>query len=109
MGFVDGSHPRPSRISSVTRESGMNVLNPSSSTDCDTFLVWMMHDRALMQLITATLSPVAMSCANCSTSSKDLWTRLKQQFSFVSKNSIFQMKSNLQTIKKGSDSIAQYL
>lgn len=67
----------------------MNSLNSSSSTDCDAYLVWMMHDRALMQLITATLSPIAMSCAIGSTSSKDLWVRLKEQFSTVSKTSIF--------------------
>nr|XP_034930737.1 uncharacterized protein LOC118061423 isoform X1 [Populus alba] len=62
-----------------------------------------------MQLITATLSPIAVSCAIGSTSSKELWIRLKEQFSTVSRTSIFQMKSNLQTIKKGSDSVAQYL
>ena len=68
-----------------------------------------MHDRAIMQLITATLSPVAMSCAIGSISSKDLWQRLKEQFSTVSKTSIFQLKSNLQNIRKGTDSISQYL
>jgi len=68
-----------------------------------------MHDRAIMQLITATLSPIAMSSAIGSTSSKDLWNRLKEQFSTVSRTNIFQMKSNLQTIKKGADSVSQYL
>ena len=62
-----------------------------------------------MQLITATLSPVALSCAIGSTSSRDLWIRLKEQFSTVSKTSIFQMKSNLHNIKKGADSVSQYL
>ncbi|KAM1798650.1 hypothetical protein ACFX12_032699 [Malus domestica] len=62
-----------------------------------------------MQLLTASLSPMAISCAIGSTSSKDFWIRLQEQFSTVSKTSIFQMKSNLQTIKKGSDFAAQYL
>jgi len=68
-----------------------------------------MHDRAIMQLITATLSPIVMSCAIVSTSSKDLWNQLKEQFSIISRTSIFQMKSNLQTIKKGAYSVSQYL
>ena len=34
---------------------------------------------------------------------------MKEQLSTVSRISIFQMKSNLQTIKKGLDSISQYL
>jgi len=68
-----------------------------------------MHDRAIMQLITATLSPIVMSYAIVSTSSKDLWNQLKEQFSIISRTSIFQMKSNLQTIKKGADLVSQYL
>ncbi|XP_070660545.1 uncharacterized protein [Malus domestica] len=68
-----------------------------------------MHDRALMQLITATLSSVAISCAIGSISARDLWVRLQERFSMVSKTSIFQLKSDLQTIKKGADSMTQYL
>ncbi|XP_020421638.1 uncharacterized protein LOC109949783 [Prunus persica] len=104
MGYVDGSIPCPSQHGSTSDESGI-----ISSSPTDEYIVWKMHDRAIMQLITATLSPIAMSCAIGSTSSKDLWIRLKEQFSTVSRTSIFQMKSNLQTIKKGSDSISQYL
>ncbi|CAN6726957.1 unnamed protein product [Malus baccata var. baccata] len=68
-----------------------------------------MHDRALMQLIIATLSPLAVSCAIGSTSARDLWVRLKEQFSIVTQATIFQMKSELQNIKKDTDSISQYL
>ena len=94
FGFVNGSHPCPSSSSS-TDDCGMNFSNSSSSVECDEFLVWKMHDKAIMQLITATLSPIAMSCAIGSTSSRDLWIRLKEQFSSVSKTSIFQLKFDL--------------
>ncbi|TQD97499.1 hypothetical protein C1H46_016900 [Malus baccata] len=52
-----------------------------------------------------------MSCAIGSTSSKHLWITLKERFSTVSRTTIFQMKSNLQTIQKGpgSDTVTQYL
>ena len=105
MGYVDGLLPCPPQHCSISAESGIT----SSSSQSDEYIVWKMHDRAIMQLITATLSPIAMSYAIGSTSSKYLWIRLKEQFSTVSTTSIFQMKSNLQTIKKGSDSISQYL
>ena len=108
FGFVDGTHPCPS--SATTAESGTHTSPSSSSVElCDDITVWKMHDRAVMQLITATLSPIALSCAIGSVSSRDLWVRLKEQFSIVSKTSIFQMKSNLQNIRKGTDSISQYL
>jgi hypothetical protein len=102
--YVNGLLPCPPQHDSNSDESGIN-----SSSPIDEYIVWKMHDRAIMQLITATLSPIAKSCAIGSISSKDLWTRLKEQFSIVSRTSIFQMKSNLQTIKKGSNSISQYL
>ncbi|KAM1079132.1 hypothetical protein ACFX2B_013731 [Malus domestica] len=109
LGFVDGTHPCPLRHSSQSRDSGVNSSNSTTSSASDEYLIWMMHDKALMQLLTASLSPMALSCTIGSTSSRDLWIRLQEQFSTVSKTSIFQMKSNLQTIKKGSDSVAQYL
>ncbi|XP_068319588.1 uncharacterized protein [Pyrus communis] len=109
LGFVDGSHPCPAQFISQSGESDVNSSNSSSSSVNDEYLVRMMHDKALMQLLAASLSPVAMSCAMRSTSSKDIWIRLQEQFLTVSKTSIFQMKSNLQTIKKGSHFITQYL
>ncbi|CAN6726899.1 unnamed protein product [Malus baccata var. baccata] len=108
MGFVDGSHPCPPQFSDQSGASGMNSSS-NASVATDEFMIWKMHDKAVMQLLTATLSPAALSCAIGSKSSQDIWIRLKEQFSTMSKTSIFQMKSNLQTIKKGSDSVSQYL
>ncbi|XP_048425080.1 uncharacterized protein LOC125470280 [Pyrus x bretschneideri] len=108
MGYVDGSTPYPSQHVSMSGKSGNNSPVTSSTAANDEYVVWKMHDRAIMQLITAMLSPIALSCAIGSTSSKDLWVRLREQFSTVSRTNIFQMKSNLQTIKKGSDLVSQY-
>lgn len=104
MGYVDGLIPRPAQHSSTSGVSGI-----ASSSLTDEYIVWKMHDCAIMQLIIATLSSITLSCAIGSTSSEDLWLRLKEQFSTVSRTSIFQLKSNLQTIKKESNSISQYL
>ncbi|CAN6675510.1 unnamed protein product [Malus baccata var. baccata] len=106
MKFVDGSTLCPSRYVMC---SGVDASNSSTPSENEDYIVWKLHDRALMQLITATLSPVAISCAIGSTSACDLWTRLKEQFSVVSRTSVFQLKSNLQTIKKGTDSVSHYL
>ncbi|XP_070681689.1 uncharacterized protein [Malus domestica] len=106
MGFVDGSHPCPARFNvPISEGSSVPSSDVSSSTESDEFKVWKMHDRALMQLLTATLSPSAVSCAIGSSSAYDMWQRLKEQFSIVTRATIFQMKSELQNIKKGSISI----
>ncbi|KAM1378721.1 hypothetical protein ACFX2I_020708 [Malus domestica] len=110
MGFLDGSHPCPARfVSSGSRDSDVDYGDSSSRTESDAYKVWKMHDRALMQLITVTLSPSAVSCVIGSTSARELWIRLKEQFSIVTHATIFQMKSELQNIKKCPDSISQYL
>lgn len=62
-----------------------------------------------MQLLIATFSFPAIFCVIGSVSAYDMWTRLKEHFSMVTCKSIFQLKSNLQAIKKGSDSITTYL
>ncbi|KAM1717265.1 hypothetical protein COP2_025400 [Malus domestica] len=110
MGFVNGSNPCPVRFSpSVSANTDIESGSSSCNLETDEYKVWKMHDRTIMQLITATLSPIAVSCAIGSSCSKDLWTRLKEHFSTVSKTSVFQLKSDLQNIKKGTSTVSQYL
>ena len=113
-GFTDGSHPCP--LTNSIAESSTNNSNSISATECEDVVIWRMHDRAVMQLITATLSPMALSCAIGSSSSQDLWNRLKEQFSTVSKTNIFQLKSNLHSsnhapplFSEGTDSHNHFL
>jgi len=63
MGYVDGSIHCPPQHSHTSGESGI------TSSQNDEYIVWKMQDRAIIQLITVTLSPVAMSCEIGSTSS----------------------------------------
>ncbi|KAM1032281.1 hypothetical protein ACFX2I_035875 [Malus domestica] len=76
MRFVDGSHPCPAQHHVLSCEYGIHS-GSTTSVETDEFVVWKMHDMAIMQLITATLSHVALSYAIGSTSSRDLWTHLK--------------------------------
>ncbi|KAM0985646.1 hypothetical protein ACFX2I_012810 [Malus domestica] len=72
MQFIDGSNLCPPRFLVNSSESGIVSGNSSSQIENDAYVVWKMHDRALMQLITATLSPAAISCAIGSSSACDL-------------------------------------
>ena len=67
-----------------------------------------MYDRALMQLLIATLSSTAISYVIGCVSGNDMWIQLKDQFSTVTKTRIFQMKSELQNIKKGSEPVSLF-
>lgn len=101
MGFVDGSNPCHSRFF-YENSADSDVLSGSTSVGVgsDTYKIWKMHDKALMQLSSTTLSSPAISCYFGGNSSLDLWTRLKEQLSTVTHTSIFQMKFELQTINK---------
>ncbi|CAN6724702.1 unnamed protein product [Malus baccata var. baccata] len=100
MGFVNGSRKCPSRFDDDSDIEGIEK---------DEYLIWKMHDRALMQLMIATLSTTAMSCVIGSQSSHEMWVNLNERFSTVTKAMIFQMKTELQNIKKGSESVSGYL
>ncbi|KAM2045332.1 hypothetical protein ACFX1T_009539 [Malus domestica] len=100
LGFVDGSCRCPTRFEKDSEVEGVETND---------FQIWKMHDRALMQLIIATLSPTAMSCIIGCMTPYDMWTNLNDRFSTVTKASILQMKIELQNIKKCVDSVSQYL
>lgn len=100
LGFVDGSRQCPTRF----------LDNPDlEGVETEAYQIWKMHDRALMQLIIATLSVTGMSCIIGCVNAREMWMSLRDRFSTVTKASIFQLKTELQNIKKGTDSISQYL
>ncbi|KAM0984537.1 hypothetical protein TB1_011328 [Malus domestica] len=100
LGFVDGSRQCPTRF----------VDNPNlEGVETEAYQIWKMHDCALMQLIIATLSVTGMSCIIGCTNAREMWMSLRDRFSTVTKASIFQLKTELQNIKKGTGSVSQYL
>lgn len=77
--------------------------------ETDVYQVQKMHDRALIQLLIATLSSTNISCILGSASSYNMWISLKEMFSIVTKATIFQKKTKLQNIQNGYDSVFVYL
>jgi len=86
LGFIDGSKKCLSRFDADSDLEGVET---------DDHQVWKIHDRALMQLHIATLSSTAIFYVIGCVSSHDVWVKLKDQFSIVTKARIFQMKSEL--------------
>jgi len=69
LGFVDGSRQCPSRF---------NADFDLQGTETEDYQVWKMHDRALMQLLIATLSSTAISYVIGCVSAHDMWIQLKE-------------------------------
>lgn len=106
VGFVNGTVPCPAKFDAL--DSAEGDVNDTASVS-DAYKIWKIHDKALMTLIAATLSPSALSCIIGCQSSKEMWNNLRERFASVTRTTIVQMKIDLQNIKKGPESIDHYL
>lgn len=99
FGFVDGTIPCPPRF---IDSDGTDVINPA-------FESWCIKDQSIINMIGQTLSSTATSCAVGSKTSCELWRNLRNKFAAPSRQNILQLKTNLQSLTKGADSIEVYL
>lgn len=129
LGFVDGSTPCPPKFlanssrsaasASSTSASDGSAANTSSETDGPAdesnaalnpaYSNWLIQDQALVTLLNATLSQEALSLVIGQTSSRSIWLALERRYASLSRSNILQLKNELQTMKKRSDSIDEYL
>ena len=103
LGFLDGFITYPHNFEFDTR----TVVNETVMSDA--YKIRKIHDKALMTLITATLSTAALSCVIGCTRSKQMWTNLCERFTNMTRTNIVQVKIDFQNIKKGYESIDDYL
>uniref|UniRef100_A0A2N9F5W2 Retrovirus-related Pol polyprotein from transposon TNT 1-94-like beta-barrel domain-containing protein n=1 Tax=Fagus sylvatica TaxID=28930 RepID=A0A2N9F5W2_FAGSY len=70
---------------------------------------WQARDKALMSLISATLSPSAHSLIIGQSSAYGMWTVLLKRYTFVSHSNILNLKKQLHDVEKNTDTVTQYL
>uniref|UniRef100_A0A2N9IHB0 Reverse transcriptase Ty1/copia-type domain-containing protein n=1 Tax=Fagus sylvatica TaxID=28930 RepID=A0A2N9IHB0_FAGSY len=73
------------------------------------YLQWIARDKALMSLISATLSPSAHSLIIGQSSAHGMWSVLLKRYTSVSRSNIMNLKKQLHNVKKNTDSVSQYL
>ena len=72
------------------------------------FQEWERNDKALMALISATLSSEALSFVVGSRNSCEVWKNLRVRYGVHSRTAAMQLQSKLYRIQKGNDSIDKY-
>ena len=94
FGFLDGSSPAPS----------------IDTTDKPTpdFLAWQQQDQAVTSVLLSSLSETLIAHVLSATSSRAIWLILEELFAAKSQARIMQLHYQLATLKKGSDSVAEY-
>ena len=73
------------------------------------FLTWRIKDKALLSLINSTLTPQVFSLVVGTTTSREVWNTLEQRFTSTLRANILNLKLELQSLKKGSDSVNTFL
>ncbi|KAL6123882.1 hypothetical protein ACLB2K_076399 [Fragaria x ananassa] len=101
--FVDGSYPCPSPFPFPFEDDG------TSSDNSGLYERWLEQDSSAICMVVNTPSADALTLVIECQTSREVWLTLKQRYAFVSEFHIMQLKSTLQTIQKGSDSIDKYL
>ena len=72
------------------------------------FSAWHQHDQNVLCWINAILSPNVLAHVVGLKSARNVWLALERRFASLSQSHIIQLKTQLQTLKKGSQSIADY-
>uniref|UniRef100_A0A2N9HQR7 Reverse transcriptase Ty1/copia-type domain-containing protein n=1 Tax=Fagus sylvatica TaxID=28930 RepID=A0A2N9HQR7_FAGSY len=100
--YVEGYHTCPQKF--LVDELGAITTQISS-----VYSQWQARDKALMSLISATLSPSAHSLVIGQSSSHGMWIVLLKRYTSVSRSNIMNLKKQLHDVKKNTDTIIQYL
>uniref|UniRef100_A0A2N9GHA3 Retrovirus-related Pol polyprotein from transposon TNT 1-94-like beta-barrel domain-containing protein n=1 Tax=Fagus sylvatica TaxID=28930 RepID=A0A2N9GHA3_FAGSY len=73
------------------------------------YLQWKTRDKTLFSLLSSTLSPLAISLVMGQTIASGIWKVIINRYTSISRSSIVNLKRELNSIKKNSDSVTQYL
>ena len=97
---LDGSIPQPMHF--LTSDAGVQSVNPA-------FLAWKKKDKAILTLLYSTLtSPVLAMVIGLSTS-EEVWNTLEERFTSTARANVLHLKLELQSIRKGNESMSSYL
>ena len=99
---IDGITLKPSPFILDTTGNPTSVVNPD-------FQSWNIKDKALLSLINSTLIPQVFSLMVGITNSREVWNTLEQRFTSTSRANILNLKLELQSLKKGNNSVNSFL
>lgn len=77
-------------------------MNPDYQT-------WRIRDKALLSLINSTLTPQVFSLVVGIKNAQEVWNTLDQRFTSISIVNILNLKLELQSLKKGNESVNGFL
>ncbi|KAK9991904.1 hypothetical protein SO802_026889 [Lithocarpus litseifolius] len=110
MNFAyQGKNP-PTKLAAMASASNAAITNNQNPWLVDLeFQAWEIKDKALLSLINSTLTSQVFSLVVGITSSREVWNTLEQRFTSTLRANIVNLKRELQSIKKGNESVNSFL
>lgn len=102
IGFIDGGYPCPSEF--LVDSNGVPTKEPNPK-----FVEWIQQDQNVLCWINATLTETVLAHVVGLSSAQAVWTALEKHFASISRSHIIQLKTQLQSAKKGTQSITDYI
>ncbi|KAL5823959.1 hypothetical protein ACOSQ4_021859 [Xanthoceras sorbifolium] len=103
--YIFESKPAPNKYI-VEQNAGTSEVTTRVS---DEFLAWKKNDQLLVCRIISTISEQTISQVTSCTTAHEVWTTLEKLYSQQSKSRILQLRSQLQTTKKGAMNMTNYI
>jgi FtsZ-binding cell division protein ZapB len=97
---LDGSTPQPRQV--LVSETGIQQVNPA-------FLIWQKRDKSFLSLLYSTLSSPVLAMVVGLSTSQEVWDKLEERFTCTARANVLNLKLELQSIKKGNESVSSYL
>jgi len=72
------------------------------------FIAWKNREQAMFTFLNSILSPAILALTVGQKSTKEVWRVLEKRFASVSRSHVISLRNELNTIKKGVDSIDGY-
>jgi hypothetical protein len=99
---IDGLVTRPSQF--LLDAVGSPTLEINQA-----FKAWQLRDKALLTLTYSTLTPSILPMVVGLDSAQEVWETLEEKFTSNTRSNILSLKMELQSLKKGIDSVRMYL
>ncbi|CAO2829065.1 unnamed protein product [Amaranthus hypochondriacus] len=97
--FVNGTYSAPP-VTIVSEES--EIANPE-------YVAWLRQDQLLLGALLGTISPPLLPLVSSATTSQELWDTYAKTYATPSRGHIKQLKSQLNKISKGNQTITEYM
>ncbi|GKV51885.1 hypothetical protein SLEP1_g58504 [Rubroshorea leprosula] len=102
-GFLNGETPMP-KPCVTSADDGVTKDQPNPD-----FVAWKRSDRLLRGWINGTLSEEVLGLAVGLETSAEIWNALEEAFAHSSQEQEFQLNQSMTTMRKGNDSIHEYI